>query len=56
MFTMLGKKVPLQRVGMPEDIAGAALFLASQLSSWITGQALYVAGGLPLQPLASPQK
>jgi NAD(P)-dependent dehydrogenase (short-subunit alcohol dehydrogenase family) len=50
MFTMLGKKVPLQRVGMPEDIAGAALFLASELSSWITGQALYVAGGLPLQP------
>jgi NAD(P)-dependent dehydrogenase (short-subunit alcohol dehydrogenase family) len=51
MFAGLGKKVPLQRVGMPEDIAGAALFLASGLSSWITGQALYVAGGLPLQPL-----
>jgi NAD(P)-dependent dehydrogenase (short-subunit alcohol dehydrogenase family) len=51
MFAMLGKKVPLQRVGMPEDIAGAVLFLASGLSSWITGQALYVAGGLPLQPM-----
>ena len=52
MFQMLGKKVPLQRVGLPEDIAGAALFLASDLSSFITGQALYVAGGLPLTPPA----
>jgi NAD(P)-dependent dehydrogenase (short-subunit alcohol dehydrogenase family) len=50
-FTRLGKKVPLGRVGMPEDIANAALFLASELSSYITGHALPVAGGLPLQPL-----
>ncbi len=48
MFAMMGKKVPLQRIGMPEDIAGAALFLASELSAFITGQSLYVAGGLPL--------
>ena len=54
IFTMMGKKTPLQRIGMPEDIAGAALFLASELSSYITGQALYVAGGLPLLPLAPP--
>jgi NAD(P)-dependent dehydrogenase (short-subunit alcohol dehydrogenase family) len=54
MFAMLGKKVPLQRIGMPEDIAGAALFLASELSSFVTGQALYVAGGLPLLPPAPP--
>jgi 3-oxoacyl-[acyl-carrier protein] reductase len=53
-FTMLGKKVPLQRAGMPEDIANAALFLASDMSSFITGQSIYVAGGLPLQPLAPP--
>jgi NAD(P)-dependent dehydrogenase (short-subunit alcohol dehydrogenase family) len=52
MFQMLGKKVPLQRVGLPEDIANAALFLASDMSSFITGQALYVAGGLPLTPPA----
>ncbi len=52
MFTMLGKKVPLQRIGTPEDIAGAALFLASELSSYITGHSLYVTGGLPLQPPA----
>lgn len=52
VYTMMGKKTPLQRVGLPEDIAGAALFLASEMSSWITGQALYVAGGLPLLPPA----
>ncbi len=47
-FNAIGKKVPLQRIGMPEDIANAALFLASGMSSFITGQVLYVAGGLPL--------
>jgi NAD(P)-dependent dehydrogenase (short-subunit alcohol dehydrogenase family) len=49
-FAMLGKKTPLQRIGTPEDIAGAALFLASDLSSYITGEALHVGGGLPLTP------
>ncbi len=51
-WVFMGKKTPLQRIGLPEDIANAALFLASDMSSWITGQALYVAGGLPLLPLA----
>ena len=55
VYAMLGKKTPLQRIGLPEDIAGAALFLASEMSSWITGQALYVAGGLPLLPAAPPK-
>jgi NAD(P)-dependent dehydrogenase (short-subunit alcohol dehydrogenase family) len=36
---------PLARVGMPEDVANAALFLASPMSSWITGAALVVDGG-----------
>jgi NAD(P)-dependent dehydrogenase (short-subunit alcohol dehydrogenase family) len=53
-FAMLGKKVPLQRVGTPEDMAGAALFLASNLSDYITGHALLVSGGLPLQPAGVP--
>lgn len=53
-FKMLGKKVPMQRAGTPEDMAGAALFLASELSAYITGQALYVAGGLPLLPPPPP--
>jgi 3-oxoacyl-[acyl-carrier protein] reductase len=56
VYDMMGKKTPLQRIGLPEDIAGAALFLASEMSSWITGQALFVAGGLPLLPLAAPPR
>ena len=38
--------VPLKRPGKPEDIANAALFLASDLSSYITGQVLGVDGGM----------
>jgi len=50
-FARVGKiQVPLQRVGVPEDIAGVALFLASELSSFITGAAIPVAGGIPLSP------
>lgn len=37
---------PLRRVGTPEDIAGACLFLASADASWITGQTLLVDGGI----------
>jgi NAD(P)-dependent dehydrogenase (short-subunit alcohol dehydrogenase family) len=36
---------PLSRVGTPDDIANAVLFLASPMSSWITGAALVVDGG-----------
>jgi len=36
---------PIQRLGTPEDVARAALFLASEQSSWITGITLDVAGG-----------
>lgn len=36
---------PLQRLGTPDDVAGAALFLASEQSGWITGMILDVAGG-----------
>ena len=37
---------PLGRVGKPEDIANAALFLASDEAAWITGETLVVDGGL----------
>ena len=36
---------PLERLGIPEDIANSVLFLASDLSTWITGTALVVDGG-----------
>lgn len=38
--------VPLGRVGTPEDIAPAVIYLASRASSWITGQDIIVNGGL----------
>ena len=37
--------IPLRRVGTPEVIAHAAVFLASEQAGWITGQVLQVAGG-----------
>jgi NAD(P)-dependent dehydrogenase (short-subunit alcohol dehydrogenase family) len=42
------KEVPLGRMGKPEDIAGPALFLASGLSDYVTGQVIYAAGGQPI--------
>ncbi|MES2345115.1 MAG: 3-oxoacyl-[acyl-carrier-protein] reductase [Chlamydiota bacterium] len=42
----LMKKIPMGRMGEPEDIADAAVFLASDLSKYITGQVLTVDGGM----------
>ena len=42
----LESQTPLGRVGQVDDIAPAALFFASDDSAWITGEALYIAGGL----------
>jgi NAD(P)-dependent dehydrogenase (short-subunit alcohol dehydrogenase family) len=42
--------IPLRRLGLPDDIATAALFLASDAASWITGQTLVVDGGTTKQP------
>jgi len=36
---------PLRRLGEPDDIAGAAVFLASKAGSWMTGQAIVIDGG-----------
>ncbi len=40
------KSIPLRRAGTPEDIANVALYLASDLSSYITGQVISVCGGM----------
>jgi NAD(P)-dependent dehydrogenase (short-subunit alcohol dehydrogenase family) len=54
-FDDLGKgDIPMQRVGTIEDVANAALFLASDMSSYITGDALLVSGGSPLRPVQTP--
>jgi NAD(P)-dependent dehydrogenase (short-subunit alcohol dehydrogenase family) len=62
----IGAKIPLGRYGEPADHAGAVLFFASYLSSWITGQTLVVDGGagvaariegaLPVKPQGAPTR
>ena len=44
----ISQMIPLHRLGEPEDIARAALFLASDASSWITGTCIVVDGGMLL--------
>ena len=39
-------KIPLKRGGTPEDVANTALYLASELSSYVTGQIIHVCGGM----------
>jgi 3-oxoacyl-[acyl-carrier protein] reductase len=41
--------IPLKRGGKPEDVANACIFLASDLSSYVTGQTLSVCGGMLMQ-------
>ncbi|SDB60787.1 3-oxoacyl-[acyl-carrier protein] reductase [Pseudomonas sp. NFACC23-1] len=44
----IARRVPLGRLGQPSDIAGAMLYLASSLASYVTGQTLVVDGGSTL--------
>ncbi len=39
-------RIPLKRIGKPDDVAGTALFLTSDEAAYVTGQILYVTGGL----------
>jgi 3-oxoacyl-[acyl-carrier protein] reductase len=40
------KRIPLRRGGTPEDVANIATFLASDMSSYVTGQVIQVDGGM----------
>jgi NAD(P)-dependent dehydrogenase (short-subunit alcohol dehydrogenase family) len=39
-------RIPMKRLGTPDDMAGAAIYLSSDAASWVTGQIITVAGGL----------
>lgn len=41
----IARRLPLRRLGVPEDVAGAAVFLVSDAASWVTGHTLVVDGG-----------
>jgi NAD(P)-dependent dehydrogenase (short-subunit alcohol dehydrogenase family) len=47
-YTRAIESYPLGRIGEPEDIAGAAVFLASRAGAWTTGQSLVVDGGITI--------
>jgi len=44
--TEWANKIPLRRGGTPEDVANTALYLASDLSSYVSGQTIHVCGGM----------
>jgi len=50
LVTYLERATPLKRIGLPEDVVGAALYLASSASNWVTGTVLVVDGGYTLSP------
>src|SRR3990167_5705580 len=55
-LTQIAKEIPMRRLGTPEDIAYAALFLASDEAKYITGVELTVDGGILAGSSASPKK
>ena len=44
----LAERIPLGRLGQPDDIAGAVLYLASDAAAWVTGATLHVNGGMAM--------
>jgi len=52
---LMRSQIPLGRIGEPDDIAGAAVFLASPMARYITGHMLYVDGGIIAQQMVRPR-
>jgi NAD(P)-dependent dehydrogenase (short-subunit alcohol dehydrogenase family) len=52
---VLTAQLPTRRLGTPEDVANAAVFLASDKSSWITGQTIVIDGGALTIPIGVQQ-
>jgi 3-oxoacyl-[acyl-carrier protein] reductase len=50
MFEAARKRNPMGRLGEPRDVANLALFLASDLSSYITGEVISITGGSVVVP------
>ena len=48
MIAGMTKAVPMRRLGQPDDVAPAVVFLASDEAGYITGQTLSVSGGLTM--------
>ena len=44
----LAQRIPLGRLGRPDDIAGAVVYLASDAAAWVTGATLHVNGGMAM--------
>ena len=44
----LTERIPLARLGQPEDVAAAVLYLASDEAAWVTGATLHVNGGMAM--------
>jgi glucose 1-dehydrogenase len=45
-----GEATPWGRIGQPEDVARAVLYLASDLSEYVTGETVFVSGGAFMSP------
>ena len=45
LYNAVLRSIPFGRLGHPEEIANVAVFLASPLAGWVTGQAISVDGG-----------